>query len=222
MTGPDHNDLDPAVSAFHEHEGLREKTRFTLLIRSAKLTCDRGEFLCVIRDVSEGGVKLRLFHPIPGDGGLSLELATGDRFKVERVWHNHGLAGFRFSDSIDIPRFITEASPFPKRSLRLRMKTPAAVKVGELLLPAVIRDLSRDGIGIETDGALAIDQKVTLQAEGFGPRTAAVRWRKSPAYGLAMQDLLSFEALARTAARMQLPPNILGDLGAEDELRHWA
>src|SRR5690606_20786923 len=55
---------------------MREAPRFALLIRSAKLICDSGEYLCIIRDVSETGVRLRLFHPLPPDQLLTLELAT--------------------------------------------------------------------------------------------------------------------------------------------------
>ena len=37
----------------------RAAPRFTLLIRAAKLVSAQGEFVCVIRDVSETGVSVR-------------------------------------------------------------------------------------------------------------------------------------------------------------------
>ena len=46
---------------------MRGAQRFTLLIRTAKLVCESGEYLCVIRDVSSTGVRLRLFHDLPAD-----------------------------------------------------------------------------------------------------------------------------------------------------------
>ena len=46
-------------------EDMRGAQRFTLLIRTAKLVSETGEFLCIIRDVSATGLRLRLFHDLP-------------------------------------------------------------------------------------------------------------------------------------------------------------
>ena len=173
--------------AFEDQADLRHKNRFALLIRSAKLKCDLGEFLCIVRDVSEGGVKLRLFHPLPPRDSYELELSSRHTFDIEPVWAKQDLAGFRFAQPVDIPNFIGEQSAFPKRALRLNLDTPATVRVDGSAFPATIRDLSREGIGIETQLALALEQKVTIEAANFTTRIGTVRWRKSPAYGVALQ-----------------------------------
>lgn len=202
--------------------GLGEKRkamRFALLIRSAKLVCSQGEFLCIVRDVSEDGVKLRLFHRIPLKGPVQLELSTGDRFAVERVWQDGKVAGFKFVDPVDLPRFISETSPYPKRPVRLRISLPATIRVDGKICDVEIRDLSREGISIETHFPLALEQKVTLQADKLSPRMASVRWRRSPSYGLALEHVLSFEELALTAAMMQLPADLAAEIGAGREIQ---
>ena len=209
MTGP-----QPPPEMLEDGSDSREKDRFALLIRSAKLTSDLGEFLCIVRDVSEGGVKLRLFHALPPRDSYRLELSSLHTFEVEPVWTKGDLAGFRFPQPINIPDFIGESSNFPKRALRLNLNTPATIRVDGIAFPAAIRDLSREGLRIETQLALALDQKVTVEAANFATRTGIVRWRKSPAYGVALQNLLSFEALALTAARMQLPAEFLDERAA--------
>ena len=50
----------------------RAATRYTPLIRTAKITGEAGEFLCVVSDISATGVSVRLFHPLPRDGALKL------------------------------------------------------------------------------------------------------------------------------------------------------
>ena len=197
--------------ALEDHAELRDKDRFALLIRSAKITCDLGEFLCIVRDVSEGGVKLRMFHALPPRDSYRLELSSRHTFEIEPVWNKGDLAGFRFPQAIDIPAFIGERNDFPKRALRLNLDAPAVVRTDGSAFAATIRDLSREGIGIETQLALALEQKVTVEAPNFGSRIGTVRWRKSPAYGVALRELLSFEELAVTAARMQLPADLLDD-----------
>ena len=184
-------------------EDLRAAPRFTLLIRSAKLICDTGEYLCVIRDVSASGVRLRIFHPLPPFERFSLELATGDRFQVERVWENPDQAGFRFSDWINVQSFIAEASPFRKRALRLRLHCPAMVATEGGAAGATVRDLSREGARVETSMRLAIRQKVKLTGDGPPPLIGNVCWRSSTAYGLVFQQVFTFEELAKLAAELQ-------------------
>jgi hypothetical protein len=184
-------------------EDLRSTPRFTLLIRSAKLICENGEYLCVIRDVSASGVRLRIFHPLPSCQRFDLELATGDRFALERVWEAADHAGFRFADWINVQDFIVEASPYPKRSLRLRLEFPAAITTDAGTATASVRDLSREGARIETTLPLAIRQKVKLSSDALPPLFGTVCWRSNSAYGLVFRQVFTFEELAKLAAKLQ-------------------
>ncbi len=182
---------------------LRSAPRFTLLIRSAKLVCETGEYLCIIRDVSATGVRLRIFHTLPPLQNFSLELSTGEQFELERVWEAKDHAGFRFADWIDVKNFIAEASPYPKRSLRLRLDFPATIEADGHSAQAQLRDLSREGARIETTLPLAIRQKVKFTAKGMPAIFGNVCWRTTGAYGLVFQQVFTFEELAKLAARLQ-------------------
>ena len=184
-------------------EDLRSAPRFTLLIRSAKLICEYGEFLCIIRDVSASGVRLRVFHALPPVERFELELSTGETYALDRVWEAADHAGFRFADLIDVTTFIAEASPYPKRGLRLRLEFPAKITADGASAEATIRDLSREGARIETTAPLAIRQKVHLAAKGLPTIVGSVCWRSSSAYGLVFQQVFSFEELAKLAAQLQ-------------------
>lgn len=184
-------------------EELRSAPRFTLLIRSAKLIGDTGEYLCIIRDVSASGLRLRIFHPLPPLERCALELSTGERFEIERVWESSDHAGFRFADWIDVQQFIAEASPYPKRALRLRLEFPATITADGTNAPALVRDLSREGARIETALPLAIRQKVNFVARGLPQIVGSVCWRSSSAYGLVFQQVFTFEELAKLAAQLQ-------------------
>lgn len=193
--------VEPAAKP--DFSDLRAAPRFSLLIRSAKLVYETGEYICVVRDVSASGVRLRHFHRLPDEPRVTLELATGETFVIERVWESDDHAGFRFVDPIDVHRFIAEAGPYPKRPLRLRLEFPAKLTTDTASFPATIRDLSREGARIDTDEKLAIGQKVKVEARGLPPLTAIVCWRRIPAYGLAFQQSFTFEELAKLAGRLQ-------------------
>lgn len=187
----------------------RVQPRFALLLRQAKLLADGCEYLCIVRDVSESGVKLRLFHPLPplrpGSSGFALEITTGESFPIESVWEQEGEAGFRFTAPVDLLRFIAEAGPFPKRPVRLKVEHPALIAFGGQEHFAMIQDLSRQGAGIETEQLLAIGQKLRFSARELPHFDATVCWRQHPAYGLVFDQLLSLEQLALRTFRIQHP-----------------
>lgn len=182
----------------------RVQPRFALLLRQAKLIGNGREYLCIVRDVSESGVKLKLFHPLPESALFVLEITSGGLFPVERVWEQDGEAGFRFVGPVDLLRFISEAGPFAKRPVRLRVDHPATITTGGQEFAATIRDLSRQGAGIETAQMLAIGQKLRLSASELPVFDATVCWRQHPGYGLVFAQLLSLEELALRTSRMQV------------------
>ncbi len=192
---------DRALSA----EELREAPRFALLIRTAKLISASGEYVCVVRDVSATGVKVRLFHPLPQQPVLTLELANGDRYPVERVWESGGDAGLRFTAPVAVADLVTEAGAFRKRPVRLRLQLAALISVQGNSSTAVVRDLSQQGARIESTRHLAMDQQLRLEIARMAPIFVKVRWRRHPAYGLVLQQTFQLDELARLAALLQPP-----------------
>jgi hypothetical protein len=182
----------------------RQEPRFALLLRTAKLVSPQGEFLCIIRDVSEGGVRLRLFHLLPeGFGNGLLELGNGAQFGVERVWESKGEAGFRFTQVIDLESFMGEASPYPKRAIRLRMDVAAQIAFAGQQIPVRIHDLSRQGACIESEELLARGQVLRITGPHLPEIEATICWRRAPNYGLVFDRIMTMSDLAERAAAMQ-------------------
>ena len=183
----------------------REAPRFTLLIRAAKLIAPHGEFICVIRDVSETGVSLRGFHVLPVGGPQWIELQTGERFAIQPVWSRGHEAGFRFVDAVSVDRLVAEAGRFPKRRLRLNLALEVELASLAGRVRAEVINLSQQGARIECDALLAIDQPLRL-CSGLLPEVRArVRWRNKREYGLVFDDTFSLNQLAVFAAGAQCP-----------------
>jgi hypothetical protein len=175
--------------------------RFTLLLRAAKLIGPAGEYLCILRDVSATGLKLRLFHPLPGGDALEIELANGDRYRIEPVWQARGHAGFRFADGeVALEPLLREQAQFPKRAIRLRSDLPGLLHCEGGACAAILRDISQDGARIECDLPLAIGQALTIEAAPFPPLRAHVRWRKGTAHGVSFVRHFALDELARLLA----------------------
>jgi hypothetical protein len=196
-------------------EELRDAPRFSLIIRSAKLVCESGEYLCVVRDISATGCKLRLFHEAPPEKHVFLELANGDRYAMERMWAADSHAGYRIAQPIDVNEFVVEPSPFPKRPIRLRLERAATVIAGASISPATLRDLSQKGGRIEAPCHIAVDPQIRLEVDGMRQVYAKVRWRRQNVYGLVLDDTFRLDELACLAFQLQPPqPKPAGEIAA--------
>lgn len=184
---------------------LRGAPRYTLLIRAAKLVCDQGEFLGVIRDVSSTGVAMRLFHPIPERGRFALELQSGEQFSVQCVRRSAHEAAFTFADNVVVDRFVSEVSEYPKRGLRLAICFPVTLRARGEVHDALVINISQQGARIECNAMLAIDQNITIDGEGLKGVRAKIRWRANGDYGLVFDDTFSLSEFAKLAAQLQAP-----------------
>lgn len=188
-------------------EELRDAPRFSLIIRSAKLVCESGEYLCIVRDISATGARLRLFHEPPPERHVFLELANGDRHVMERVWAADGHAGFRIAQPIDVNAFLVEPSPYPKRPIRLRLQRPGTLSASGIRHAVTLNDLSQKGARITVDCHLAVSQQVMLDIPGLGAIPAKVRWRGTGAYGLVLERTFRLDELASFAFDLQHSDN---------------
>lgn len=187
----------------------RAAPRFTLLIRAAKLVSAQGEFVCVIRDVSETGVSVRLFHALPSCPAFELHMPGGSVYSVHPVWHRDNEAGFAFSRPVDVAQLINEAGEYPKRGLRLGLCFPVRVSTLTQSCEGVVENLSQQGARFECEALLAIDQTVRIEAPDVSGALrevrAKVRWRRGKSYGVVFDDTFTLGDFARLAARLQAP-----------------
>lgn len=196
----------------------RATARFTLLIRTAKLIADSGEFLCVVRDVSTDGIKARLFHPLPEGGPLEIELAAGERHPIEKIWQEDDITGFRFAAPVALDRLLADAPDGRrKRPVRLRLALPALVISNGRRVNAAFRDISQHGASIICEEYLAMDERLRIDCDWLPELTARVRWRRSPQYGLIFEQTFRYDELARLTAPLQFEP---GSAAFADRRRH--
>ena len=183
---------------------LRAAPRYALLIRTAKIIADGREFLCIIRDASASGLKVRLFSALPQARAIIVELVTGDRYPVELVWQADDHAGLRFLQKIEIDQFLDESrGSFPRRQVRLRIALDAVLHSGGEAVRIVFHDISQQGACVESDKWLLMNELVRLETGVAPPLYAKVRWRSHPRYGLIFEHTFKLDELARISAPLQ-------------------
>ncbi len=181
----------------------RGTPRFVLLIRAAKLVTSGGEYLCIVRDVSETGLKVRTFCPLPRDAQMVLELPNGDTYSVRKIWENCDNAGFRFTGDVDLVTLLGDNTDRKKRPVRLKLALPATLHTLHGARDVLFRDISQQGGCIECFTRLAVDEQVRLESPQLPPIICKVRWRREHLYGLVFDQTFQFDQLARLMASAQ-------------------
>lgn len=181
----------------------RVAPRSSLVLRAAKVICQSGEYLCVVRDVSATGVGLRFFHAVPPEPRIFLEAANGRIHPIERVWARESDAGFRFATEIDVDEFIAERGDAPHRPIRVRLNRPALVTVDGRDGHAALVDISRTGARIEADRYWPIEAFVRLEVSGLPLCFGHIRWREGTAHGIVFQNVMPLAQLAQHILGLQ-------------------
>ena len=193
----------PVVADTGYDPSRRQSHRASLMLRRAKLVCQSGEYLTLIRDVSENGIGLGFLHDVPPEKRTILQLANGMTYPVERMWAQSRQAGYRFGCTITLDEFLREETPHPVRPLRLNMDGIVRIQDGRAVMDAQLLDLSCEGAKIEAGDEIRTRGLISFELPGMSPRLAQVRWNVGEQYGLQFQHPLDTEELAQCAMRLQ-------------------
>ena len=177
--------------------------RAAMMLRRAKLVCQSGEYLCLIRDVSELGVGLGFAHPVPPEPRTLLQLANELTYPVERIWTGQRQAGYRFGGEITVAEFLREQSPHQARPVRLGFSAPVRIQDARRRFDARLVDLSCEGAKLAAPGDLPAGRLLTFEMDGMPVQLAQVRWSEDGRHGIRFQHPLSTEELAQCALHHQ-------------------
>lgn len=185
------------VNSVGIYRELRGASRATLLFKGVKLIGDGREYLAIVRNVSDDGLQLRLFHPLPDHRHLAVELDNGDRHAVQIVWQTDVMAGAFFIDPVDVAVFRHAAGAGLRRQhLRVKTTIEGYLRTRSVTEPVAFIDISRGGAQIECAAWLGLDEGVAINSPYFSALPARIRWREHPRYGVEFDQLFRFDELA--------------------------
>ena len=194
----------PVLAEPEEFIERRGAARVTVLIRPGKLIADGREYLCVVRDVSESGLRVRLFHRLPEHQQLEIEFDTGERHALQLVWQAGDTAGCAFLSDVDCQLLLARQDmDFPIRQPRVSVEVQGTLVTGGMRTPITMRNISLRGAMIDCEGWLMIDELVRIECPALPTLHAKIRWRRPPRYGLVFEQTFRIDELARACAELQ-------------------
>lgn len=189
----------------------RKSDRQLTLLRVGALMIDQRRELCLIRNVSAGGMMIRAYSSISPGARLSVELKQGERVDGTVKWVKADSVGISFDAPIDIVALIAASSsqgPRP-RMPRVDLCCTAWVRQDAAVHRTDAVNISQGGLGIETAGELIVGADVIVSLSGLPPLPGIVKWKDRWRYGigfnriLAVPDLMGF--LKDTQQRRRAP-----------------
>jgi hypothetical protein len=203
MTGSGAADVDGS-----EHE-RRHGRRHVTVLRVGKVVREHGDEICVIRNISAGGVMAQLYSPAKLGEKVIIEFKSGRRLAGDIRWVRGQDAGVQFEDEIDIVRFLAGeddiAGGFGPRAPRLGVGMPAVMRCGVRVHPVTVCDISQGGLKFRAIESTAEGQKLVFRIAGLPPLAGTVRWRDPLYAGISFDTPLALDVLARWAADTDRP-----------------
>ena len=154
---------------------------------------------CTIRKISALGVTVASqLAPALGDR-VAVELATGQRAPGKVAWSGEGELGVRFDDSIDVVALLNRklVSQLPDRRTmpRLEVRCLAHIKSGEHFIPAVLRNISANGLQLEGDELPKVGTFVSVFLDGLNIPAGEIVWSRGRLAGVELFEELSWTSI---------------------------
>lgn len=184
-------------------EDARQAKRAVLSMRHAKVVCQSGQYLALIRDVSDLGVGLVFLHDVPPEERIILQLANDHTYPIERVWCGKRQSGYRFGCAVKVEEFVEEQSAHEKRALRVKASGEVRIVEGRTIATGQLLDISCEGAKFAADTKHVPQRLLSFEVDGLAPQLGQIRWQDEGRFGLKFQHPLTAEELAACLLHLQ-------------------
>jgi hypothetical protein len=177
----------------------RRATRHLTILRVGVLIGPEGRELCLIRNISAGGLMAHVYSHHALGAAVAIELKSNQAVSGTVVWADESNAGIEFDTPIDVEEMLSSQSAIDcgwrPRLPRVEVDRLATLRCGARLHGVNTRDISQGGVKVECDQPLEVGREVVLTMEKFRPITGVVRWCSDGLAGIAFNHLIPFQEL---------------------------
>jgi hypothetical protein len=174
----------------------RRAERHLSLFRVGALTVGDRRELCLIKNISAGGMLIRAYSAIPAGAEVSIELKQAERVTGTARWVDGDSVGIAFDQPIDVLSLISMPAEGPRpRMPRIEVDCLATLRDGANMLRTTAVNISQGGVRVRSTAEIALGAEVILSLGGLAPEPGVVKWREGDCYGIAFNRVLSITQL---------------------------
>lgn len=174
----------------------RDGERHMTLYRVGSIMVDDRRELCLIKNISAGGMMIRAYCTLAEGTGLSVELKSGQPIRGTVSWIREQTVGISFDESIDVIEILSASMDGPKpRMPRIEVNGFATVREGANALRVQVCDISQGGLKIQCEAVLTAGAEVIVSLPGLSPQRAVTCWSDRGFTGITFNRLLPLSEL---------------------------
>ena len=170
--------------------------RHVSLLRVGSLTVAGRRELCLIRNVSAGGMMIRPYSDILPDTPVVIELKDGEPIPGVVRWTKDECVGVSFDQPIDVIGLISASSEGPRpRMPRVEIGCSAWVREDGTVHRMKVANISQGGVRLLSTADLPVGGKVVVTLIDMPPVAGVVRWKEAESLGVSFNKPLALPAL---------------------------
>ncbi|WP_265530039.1 PilZ domain-containing protein [Sphingomicrobium marinum] len=186
-------DEAPDVS---QGEDRRDGKRHMTLFRVGAIVLADQRELCLIKNISAGGMMVRVYCDVAPETPIRIELKCGEPISGSVTWVNGNNCGITFDAPIDVLDILAtnEHGPRP-RMPRIEIECPVTLYDEGHRIEVRALDISQGGIKVESDASLHCDADIAVALPGMAPLAGVVKWASEDCAGITFNRLVPLATL---------------------------
>lgn len=187
------SDAPPAPAAKPDR---RDGERHMTLYRVGSIMVEDRRELCLIKNISAGGMMIRPYCALTQGTALSVELKSGQPIPGKVGWLLDQTAGIAFDQPIDVIEILSASMDGPRpRMPRIEVGGFATVREGANALRVAVCDISQGGMKIACKTGLPVGADVVVSLPGLSAQPGVTRWNDHGCAGITFNRLLPLSEL---------------------------
>ena len=182
------SDVPPAPKTKPER---RDGERHMTLYRVGSMLVENRRELCLIKNISAGGMMVRLYCSVGEGTPVTIELKSGQPIHGHVSWVRDEQAGVTFDEPIDVIDILSASMSGPRpRMPRIETDCYATLRDGASTLRVRVCDISQGGVKIACETILVRGADVVITLPGLEPQRGIACWAEGGFIGMTFNRLI--------------------------------
>ena len=170
--------------------------RHMTLYRVGSIMIDDRRELCLIKNISAGGMVIRAYCTLTEGTPLSIELKCGQPIHGKVSWMRDQTVGIAFDDPIDVIEILSASMDGPRpRMPRIEVGGFATIREGSNAFRVQVCDISQGGLKVKCAAVLPAGADLIVSLPGLPPLPGVTCWTGHGYTGITFNRLLPLSEL---------------------------